>query len=272
MPSRGQTRGSRRIRGARRAGVAFGIPDVFLEKFVVRAKHIEVQLLGDKHGGLVHLFERDCSIQRRHQKVVELAPAPNLPGDVRQGILDAALAVGRACGIDNASTVEFLYDTEAKRFSFIEVNPRIQVEHTVTEQVTGFDIVRSQILIASGLPLNHPRIGLEQSAISTRGYAIQCRVTTEDPANGFVPDYGRLSAYRSSGGPGIRLDAGTAFGGAVITPFYDSLLGESDGQRIDVRRVRGAHGTVPSRVPRARGEDEHSVPVEPDRAPAVPGR
>lgn len=208
----------------REAGAAFGIADVFLEKFVRRAKHIEVQLLGDRHGGLVHLFERDCSIQRRHQKVVELAPAPNLPADVRQGILDAALSVGRACGIDNASTVEFLYDTDAQKFYFIEVNPRIQVEHTVTEQVTGFDIVRSQILVASGLSLNHEHVGLEQSAISTRGFAIQCRVTTEDPANGFVPDYGRISAYRSSGGPGIRLDAGTAFGGAVITPFYDSLL------------------------------------------------
>ena len=208
----------------REAGAAFGVSDVFLEKFVVRAKHIEVQLIGDKHGGLVHLYERDCSIQRRHQKVVELAPAPNLPSDVRQGILDAALSVGRACGIDNASTVEFLYDTDAKRFYFIEVNPRIQVEHTVTEQVTGFDIVRSQILIASGLPLSDPRVGLEQEKITTRGFAIQCRVTTEDPANGFVPDYGRISAYRSSGGPGIRLDAGTAFGGAVITPFYDSLL------------------------------------------------
>jgi pyruvate carboxylase len=208
----------------REAGAAFGVADVFLEKFVVRAKHIEVQLLGDKHGGLVHLFERDCSIQRRHQKVVELAPAPNLPDDVRRGILDAALAVGRSCGIDNASTVEFLYDTDAKRFYFIEVNPRIQVEHTVTEQVTGFDIVRSQVLVASGLKLNDARVGLEQNKIETRGFAIQCRVTTEDPANGFVPDYGRLSAYRSSGGPGIRLDAGTAFGGAVITPFYDSLL------------------------------------------------
>jgi pyruvate carboxylase len=208
----------------REAGTAFGVPDVFLEKFVVRAKHIEVQLIGDKHGGLVHLFERDCSIQRRHQKVVELAPAPSLPDDVRQGILDAAVAVGKASGIDNASTVEFLYDTDAKKFYFIEVNPRIQVEHTVTEQVTGVDIVRSQVLIASGLPLDHPRVGLKQSEITTRGYAIQCRVTTEDPANGFVPDYGRLSAYRSSGGPGIRLDAGTAFGGAVITPYYDSLL------------------------------------------------
>ncbi len=208
----------------REAGAAFGIADVFLEKFVQRAKHIEVQLLGDKHGGLVHLFERDCSIQRRHQKVVELAPAPNLDPTVRQQILDAALAVGHAVGIDNASTVEFLYDTESNKFYFIEVNPRIQVEHTVTEVVTGFDIVRSQILVGQGHRLEDAEVGLVQSAIATRGFAIQSRVTTEDPANGFMPDYGRLSAYRSSGGPGIRLDAGTANPGAVITPFYDSLL------------------------------------------------
>ncbi|MFO0821558.1 MAG: hypothetical protein U0792_00190 [Gemmataceae bacterium] len=144
----------------------------------------------------VHFFERDCSIQRRHQKVVELAPAPNLPADVRQGILDAALAVGRACGIDNASTVEFLYDTGAKRFYFIEVNPRIQVEHTVTEQITGFDIVRSQIMIAAGHKLDDEAVGLRQSEITARGFAIQCRVTTEDPANGFVPDYGRPARIR----------------------------------------------------------------------------
>jgi pyruvate carboxylase len=213
------------IESARReAGAAFGVPDVFLEKYVERARHIEVQLIGDRHGGLVHLFERDCSIQRRHQKVVEVAPAPNLSREVRDAILDAALAVGRECGIDNASTVEFLYDTEAKKFYFIEVNPRIQVEHTVTEQVTGIDVVRSQILIASGRRLEDPEVGLNQSTITTHGYALQCRVTTEDPTNGFVPDYGRLSAYRSSGGPGVRLDAGTAFGGAVITPYYDSLL------------------------------------------------
>ncbi|MBX9624996.1 MAG: pyruvate carboxylase [Gemmataceae bacterium] len=231
----GGGRGMRVVRGAdkleeslasasREAGTAFGVPDVFLEKFVERAKHIEVQLLGDRHGGLVHLYERDCSIQRRHQKVVELAPAPNLPTDIRDAILDAALKVGRAVGIDNASTVEFLYDTDAKRLYFIEVNPRIQVEHTVTEVVTGFDIVRSQILVASGLKLADPEVGLEQSAIRTQGYAIQSRITTEDPANGFTPDYGRLSAYRSSGGPGVRLDAGTANPGAVVTPFYDSLL------------------------------------------------
>ncbi len=209
----------------REAGQAFGISDVFLEKFVSRAKHIEVQLLGDKHGGLVHLFERDCSIQRRHQKVVEIAPAPDLPNDVRKGILDSALAIGRAAGIDNASTVEFLYDVDAKRFYFIEVNPRIQVEHTVTEVVTGFDIVGTQMMIAAGRPLSDPDLGLgDQSKITTHGFAIQCRVTTEDPASGFAPDYGRLSAYRSASGLGIRLDAGTAFGGAVITPFYDSLL------------------------------------------------
>ncbi len=214
------------IQSARReAGAAFGISDVFLEKLVERAKHIEVQLLGDRHGGLVHLFERDCSIQRRHQKVVELAPAPNLPVDVRQQILDAALAVGNAVGLDNAGTVEFLYDSDSRQFYFIEVNPRIQVEHTVTEVVTGYDIVRSQILIAQGAPLSHPDIGLgDQAAVKVHGYAIQARVTTEDPANNFTPDYGRLSAYRSAGGPGIRLDGGTAFGGAVITPYYDSLL------------------------------------------------
>ncbi|MBL8865493.1 MAG: pyruvate carboxylase [Planctomycetia bacterium] len=209
----------------REAGSAFGIPDVFLEKLVQRAKHIEVQLLGDKHGGLVHLFERDCSIQRRHQKVVELAPAPNLPADVRQQILDAAVAIGRAVGLDNAGTVEFLYDDDSRKFYFIEVNPRIQVEHTVTEVVTGYDIVRSQLLVAQGRPLGDSEIGLgDQSKVQVQGYAIQARVTTEDPANNFTPDYGRLSAYRSAGGPGIRLDGGTAFGGAVITPYYDSLL------------------------------------------------
>ena len=209
----------------REAGQAFGVSDVFLEKFVERAKHIEVQLLGDRHGGLVHLYERDCSVQRRHQKVVELAPAPNLDPKVRAGLLEAALKVGNSVGLDNAGTVEFLVDVDAGTFYFIEVNPRIQVEHTVTEEVTGYDLVRSQILIASGAKLADPVVGMgDQSAIVPHGFAVQCRVTTEDPANGFVPDYGRLSAYRSSGGPGIRLDAGSAFGGAVITPFYDSML------------------------------------------------
>jgi pyruvate carboxylase len=209
----------------REAGTAFGMPDVFLEKYVPRAKHIEVQLLGDRHGGLVHLFERDCSLQRRHQKVVEVAPAVSLDPVVRQRILDAALTMGRAVLLDNASTVEFLLDSDSEAFYFIEVNPRIQVEHTVTEEITGYDIVKTQILVAQGFSLADPEIGLgDQSKVMTHGYAIQCRVTTEDPANRFIPDYGRLSHYRSASGMGIRLDAGTAFGGAVITPFYDSLL------------------------------------------------
>ena len=209
----------------REAGTAFGVADVFLEKYITRARHIEVQLLGDSHGGLVHLFERDCSLQRRHQKVVEIAPSPNLPDATRQQIWDAALKVGRAAGLDNAGTVEFLYDVDSSKFYFIEVNPRIQVEHTVTEEITGYDLIRSQILIAQGSPLSDPEIGLgDQSKIESHGFAVQCRVTSEDPSNKFIPDYGRLSHYRSASGLGIRLDAGSAFTGAVITPFYDSLL------------------------------------------------
>jgi len=209
----------------REAGTAFGVPDVFLEKFVQRARHIEVQLLGDQHGNLVHLFERDCSVQRRHQKVVEIAPALNLDPAVRQRILDDALAVGRAVRLDNASTVEFLLDVDTGQFYFIEVNPRIQVEHTVTEEVTGYDVIKCQVLVAQGYPLSHPEIDLgDQAKVVTHGHALQCRVTTEDPGNNFLPDYGRLSTYRSASGMGIRLDAGQAYGGAVIAPFYDSLL------------------------------------------------
>ncbi len=209
----------------REAGTAFGAADVFLEKFVDRAKHIEVQLIGDRHGNLVHLFERDCSVQRRHQKVVEIAPSLNLDPGVRERILGAALAVGRAVGLDNAGTVEFLVDADTGAFYFIEVNPRIQVEHTVTEEVTAYDIVKTQVLVAQGRLLGDPEIGLgDQAKVLTHGHAIQCRVTTEDPGNNFLPDYGRLMTYRSASGMGIRLDAGQAFGGAVIAPFYDSLL------------------------------------------------
>jgi pyruvate carboxylase len=204
---------------------AFNSPDIFVEKFIQRARHIEVQLLGDQHGNLVHLFERDCSVQRRHQKVVEIAPAPNLPAGVRAAICDAAVAIGREVGYDNAGTVEFLVDADTNELYFIEVNPRIQVEHTVTEEVTGIDVVRSQILIAAGQPLSSPEIDLpSQDAISTNGFAIQCRVTTEDPSNRFMPDYGRITHYRSTGGMGVRLDGGTAFSGAVVFPYYDSLL------------------------------------------------
>lgn len=209
----------------REAQTAFGSPDVFVEKFITQARHIEVQLLGDKHGNLVHLFERDCSVQRRHQKVVEIAPAPNLDSAIRERICEAAVAIGRQVDYENAGTVEFLVDRDDDKFYFIEVNPRIQVEHTVTEEVTGVDIVKSQILISQGAALDDEQINLaSQDAVATNGFAIQCRVTTEDPANDFLPDYGTVTHYRSASGMGIRLDAGSAFSGALVIPFYDSLL------------------------------------------------
>lgn len=204
---------------------AFGSDEVFLEKFIERARHIEVQLLGDKHGNLYHLFERDCSVQRRHQKVAEIAPAPNLDPALRAAICDAAVKIGRTVHYDNAGTVEFLLDKDTGKFFFIEVNPRIQVEHTVTEEVTGVDLVSRQIWIAAGARLDSDEVRLHsQEQIKTNGYALQCRVTSEDPANEFIPDYGRILHYRSPGGMGIRLDAGNAYAGAIITPFFDSLL------------------------------------------------
>lgn len=216
------------VRAAQReAASAFGNGEVYLEKLIRHASHVEVQILGDRHGNLVHLYERDCSVQRRHQKVVERAPAPYLERDAktRAALCEAALAIGRAAGYSNAGTVEFLFDREAGRFYFIEVNPRIQVEHTVTEAVTGIDLVKAQIRIAAGAHIGTPESGVPpQAQIQLNGHALQCRVTTEDPENGFTPDYGRLLAYRSPAGFGIRLDGGTAYGGAVITPFYDSLL------------------------------------------------
>jgi pyruvate carboxylase len=209
----------------RESQTAFGSPEVFVEKYIQRARHIEVQLIGDQHGHLVHLFERDCSVQRRHQKVVEIAPAPALDAVLREALCQAALDIGRAVSLDNAGTVEFLVDADSGKFYFIEVNPRIQVEHTVTEQITGVDIVRTQLLVASGAELSDPEIELgDQQRVQCHGFALQCRVTTEDPGNKFMPDYGRISHYRSAGGMGVRLDAGTAFSGAVVHPFYDSLL------------------------------------------------
>ncbi len=211
---------------ARRESIAaFGRPSIFVEKFIERARHIEVQLLGDRHGALVHLFERDCSVQRRHQKVVEIAPAPQLDPQVRQALCDAAIAIGREVNYAAAGTVEFLVDADTNKFYFIEVNPRIQVEHTVTEQVTGVDLIKAQLLVTQDVALSDPAIDLpSQDSVTTHGYAIQCRVTTEDPTNRFMPDYGRMTHYRSASGMGIRLDAGTAFSGAVVQPFYDSLL------------------------------------------------
>jgi pyruvate carboxylase len=209
----------------REAANAFGVPDVFIERFIRKAKHIEVQILGDAQGNLVHLHERDCSLQRRHQKIVEIAPAPNLDSSVRQAICGAAVQIGSKVRYENAGTVEFLVDADTDGFYFIEVNPRIQVEHTITEIVTGVDLVKSQILIAQGNLLADPEIGLpSQQAVQVQGFAFQCRVTTEDPANNFTPDYGRITHYRSTGGPGIRTDGGPAITGGIITPFYDSLL------------------------------------------------
>ena len=211
-----------------------------MEKFIQRARHIEVQLLGDMHGNLIHLFERDCSVQRRHQKVVEVAPAPNLDPQMREAICAAALAIGRTARYENAGTVEFLVDVDTSRFYFIEVNPRIQVEHTVTEEITGVDIVRRQLRVAEGYRLSDPEIHLgEQSDIKSMGTALQCRVTTEDPENRFLPDYGRITAYRSASGMGIRLDAGTAFSGAVVTPYFDSLLVKVSARGLNLEEAAG---------------------------------
>ncbi|MDQ6596242.1 pyruvate carboxylase [Bacillus salipaludis] len=205
------------------AKAAFGNDEVYIEKFVENPKHIEVQILGDHNGNVVHLFERDCSVQRRHQKVVEVAPSLSLPEDLRQAICEAAVHLMKNVSYLNAGTVEFLVTDD--EFFFIEVNPRVQVEHTITEMITGIDIVQSQIIIAAGYSLHSHEVGIpSQENIQVHGYAIQSRVTTEDPLNNFMPDTGRIMAYRSGGGFGVRLDAGNGFQGAVITPFYDSLL------------------------------------------------
>ena len=222
----------------REALAAFGNDEVYFEKLVQRARHVEVQVLGDRHGNLVHLYERDCTVQRRNQKVVERAPAPYLDATQRRALCACALQLMREVRYTHAGTVEFLMDVDSGQFYFIEVNPRIQVEHTVTEVVTGVDIVKAQIRITEGGVIGHIEDELdpsgrplvraagvpEQSRIPLNGHALQCRITSEDPENGFLPDYGRLTAYRSAAGFGVRLDAGTAYGGAVITPYYDSLL------------------------------------------------
>ena len=209
----------------REALAAFGNDEVYLEKLVRRARHVEVQVLGDTHGGLIHLFERDCSVPRRNQKVVERAPAPYLDDTQRAGLTQAALRLAKGASYTHAGTVEFLMDADTGSFYFIEVNPRIQVEHTVTEQVTGVDIVKAQIRISEGARIGDPDAYVpRQDEVRLNGHALQCRVTTEDPDKGFAPDYGRITAYRSAAGFGIRLDGGTAYSNAVITPFYDSLL------------------------------------------------
>jgi pyruvate carboxylase len=207
------------------AGRAFGNPAVFLEKYIPRAKHIEVQVLGDRHGNVLHLHERDCSVQRRHQKVVEIAPSVALDPRVVAELCEASVKLASEIRYDNAGTIEFLLDLDTNDWFFIEMNPRIQVEHTVTEVITGIDLVRCQIQVAQGRSLIGPELDLPpQDKVPRMGYAVQCRVTTEDPENKFIPNYGRILTYRSAAGFGIRLDGGMAEAGSVITPFYDSLL------------------------------------------------
>ena len=232
-------------RARQEAKTSFGNDEVFFEKLVEDALHIEVQILGDHHGNVVHLYERDCSLQRRHQKVIERAPAINLAPKKREEICRAAVKLARKAGVDNAATVEFLYDKADDAFYFIEVNPRVQVEHTVTEEITGIDIVKAQIRIAQGEQIGgNGSMVPRQSAIRVNGTAIQCRVTAEDPNNNFIPDYGNIIAYRSPAGPGIRLDGGAAYTGAWISRAYDSLLVKvtargSDGEE-SINRMRRA--------------------------------
>lgn len=203
---------------------AFGIDSIFIEKYLDSPKHIEVQILGDKQGNIIHLYERDCSIQRRHQKIVEYTPAFSLSLEKREDICNDAIRIAKAVDYTNAGTVEFLVDNENNHY-FIEMNPRIQVEHTITEMVTGVDIVQAQLLIAQGYSLDSPEIGLpNQESVEPRGYSIQCRITTEDPTKNFAPDTGKIDVYRSGNGFGIRLDGGNGYTGSVITPYYDSLL------------------------------------------------
>ena len=229
------------IAAQREAESAFGDPRVYLEEAVVDPRHIEVQILADKHGNVIHLFERDCSVQRRHQKVVEIAPAPNLDPALREAMCNDAVAFAKQIGYVNAGTVEFLLDPNG-RYVFIEMNPRIQVEHTITEEITDVDLVGAQLRVAAGQSL--PELGLTQEAIVPHGAAVQCRITTEDPTNGFRPDTGKITAYRSAGGSGVRLDGGTVFVGAEISPHFDSLLVKLSCRGRDfagaVRRARRA--------------------------------
>ena len=238
---------------------AFGNSAVFLERYVGRAKHLEVQVLGDRHGNVVHLHERDCSVQRRYQKVVEVAPSIGLPQQVIDDLCQAGVELARKVGYDNAGTVEFLLDQDSKEWFFIEMNPRIQVEHTVTEQITGIDIVRSQILVAMDEKLHEKKIGIpSQENIPRNGCAVQCRVTTEDPEKDFSPDYGKILSYRSAAGFGVRLDGAMGDTGSIITPFYDSLLvklttsGPNLSQALDrmhralrEMRIRGVKTNIP---------------------------
>lgn len=234
-------------RASSEAKSAFGNGTCFIERFLDKPKHIEVQLLADNYGNTIHLFERDCSVQRRHQKVVEIAPAKTLPIEVRDAILNDAVKLAKSANYRNAGTAEFLVDNQNRHY-FIEINPRIQVEHTITEEITGVDIVAAQIQIAAGASLE--QLGLLQDKISTRGFAIQCRITTEDPSKNFQPDTGKIEVYRSAGGNGVRLDGGNGFAGAVISPHYDSMLVKcsTSGSNYEIARRKMIRALVEFRI------------------------
>ncbi|ODV86188.1 hypothetical protein CANARDRAFT_127849 [[Candida] arabinofermentans NRRL YB-2248] len=234
-------------RATSEAKTSFGNGTCFIERFLDKPKHIEVQLLADNYGNVIHLFERDCSVQRRHQKVVEIAPAKTLPIHVRDAILTDAVKLAKSANYRNAGTAEFLVD-EQNRHYFIEINPRIQVEHTITEEITGVDIVAAQIQIAAGASLQ--QLGLLQDKITTRGFAIQCRITTEDPSKNFQPDTGKIEVYRSAGGNGVRLDGGNGFAGAIISPHYDSMLVKcsTSGSNYEIARRKMIRSLVEFRI------------------------
>merc|ERR1719253_773105 len=234
---------------------SFGDGSCFVERFVERPRHIEVQIIGDGRGDVIHLWERDCSIQRRHQKVIEMAPAWSLPDELRAELHKYAVELTSAAKYKNAGTVEFLLDQQNRPY-FIEVNPRIQVEHTVTEEVTGIDVVQTQIRIAGGATFEE--IGLKQEDIVPRGVAIQCRVTTENPERDFAPDTGVISLYRHSAGAGIRMD-GVGYSGLAITPYFDSMIVKYTARGGDVRGDRGEDEARAHRVPHQGRQDQHSI-------------
>ena len=253
----------------REAEGAFGDPTVFIEQAVVDPRHIEVQILADGAGNVIHLFERDCSVQRRHQKVVEIAPAPHLDPELRERMCADAVRFATEIGYRNAGTVEFLLDPDGN-YVFIEMNPRIQVEHTVTEEITDVDLVQAQLRIASGETLAD--LGLSQDGIQVRGAALQCRITTEDPANNFRPDTGVITTYRSPGGGGVRLDGGTTYTGAEVSAHFDSMLSKLTcrGRTFEDAVAEGAAGG--GGVPDPRRDDQHRVPPGGARRPRLPGR
>ena len=258
------------LEGRREAEAAFGNGEGYLEKMIQRARHVEVQILGDSHGNIYHLWERDCSVQRRNQKVVERAPAPYLSSAQREKICSLGKKIAEEVNYECAGTIEFLMDMDNGEFYFIEVNPRVQVEHTVTEEVTGIDIVQAQIKIAEGKSLVEATGMASQYDITLHGHAIQCRITTEDPTNNFIPDYGRITAYRGATGMGIRLDGGTAYSGAVITRYYDSLL-EKVTAWAPTPEAAIARMDRALREFRIRGVvDQHRLRREPAEAPDVP--